>query len=188
MSTPSTPPPTPFATPLRALDSLLSVFEARFAPPAWMVIEAQGRLVLLLNHVLQSEPEAMARLKRQQGKTVLFNWRSFSLLLTATPVGLLDVSTQAGPHDLTLTLTQTALPELAVALQTGATPTMRIEGDVQLAAEVGWLTQHVRWDIEEDLTRLLGPAPAQAIAQAGRTLAQAFKSFTAPPANKAGQA
>jgi ubiquinone biosynthesis protein UbiJ len=39
---------------------------------------------------------------------------------------------------------------------------VRIEGDVQLAAEVNWLVDHVRWDMEEDLSRLMGDAPAHA--------------------------
>ena len=37
-------------------------------PPAWLVREIQNRIVLSLNHVLQQEPEAMERLKRQTGK------------------------------------------------------------------------------------------------------------------------
>ena len=54
---------------------------------------------------------------------------------------------------------------------------MRIEGDVQLAAEVNWLVDNVRWDLEEDLSRLMGDAPAHALAQAGRGMAQALRQF-----------
>ena len=62
---------------------------------------------------------------------------------------------------------------------TGEKPTVRIEGDVQLAAEVNWLADHVRWDVEEDLARLLGDAPAHALAQAGRALAQGLRQIAA---------
>jgi ubiquinone biosynthesis protein UbiJ len=47
----------------------------------------QRRLVLLLNHVLQQEPEAQARLKRQAGRLVEAHWRIFSVRLQATPAG-----------------------------------------------------------------------------------------------------
>jgi ubiquinone biosynthesis protein UbiJ len=35
----------------------------------------------------------------------------------------------------------------------------------------------VRWDLEEDLARVLGDAPAHMLAQAGRTLAQGLAQF-----------
>ena len=59
-------------------------------PPTWAVAEVQRRVVLLLNHVLMQEPEAMARLARQSGQTMLVQWRLFNFKLIATPAGLLD--------------------------------------------------------------------------------------------------
>ncbi len=47
----------------------------------------QRRLVLMLNHVLQQEPEAQARLKRQTGRVVEAHWRVFSVRLQATMIG-----------------------------------------------------------------------------------------------------
>jgi ubiquinone biosynthesis accessory factor UbiJ len=49
---------------------------------------------------------------------------------------------------------------------------------VQLAAEVNWLVDHVRWDLEEDLARIVGDAPAHAMAQAARGMATALRQFT----------
>ena len=54
---------------------------------------------------------------------------------------------------------------------------MRIAGDVQLAAEVQWLVDNVRWDLEEDLSRLVGDAPAHAAGQATRSMAEALRRF-----------
>ena len=56
---------------------------------------------------------------------------------------------------------------------------MRIEGDVQFAADIQWLADHLRWDIEEDLARLMGDVPAHALAQAARNMAQAISQFVA---------
>jgi ubiquinone biosynthesis accessory factor UbiJ len=67
-----------------------------------------------------------------------------------------------------------------------------IAGDVQLAAEVNWLVDNVRWDVEEDLSRLVGDVPAHAIGDAGRALVKALRQFIgerppAPPSER-GQA
>ena len=50
----------------------------------------------------------------------------------------------------------------------GKSPPVKIEGDVQLAAELGWLAENLRWDFEEDLSRVLGDVPAHALADAAR--------------------
>lgn len=146
-------------------------------PPPWMVEELQRRLVLLLNHVLQQEPEAQARLKRQTGRLVEASWRVFTVRLVATPAGLLDLGPAGVPPDLTLTLTDESPWSLAQAALRGDKPPVRIAGDVQLAAEVQWLVDHVRWDLEEDLARVVGDAPAHAIAQAMHRAAEAVRGF-----------
>jgi hypothetical protein len=51
--------------------------------------------VLLLNHVLQQEPEAQARLKRQAGAPGGGALAHFSVELVATPAGLLDLASPA---------------------------------------------------------------------------------------------
>jgi ubiquinone biosynthesis accessory factor UbiJ len=159
-------------------------------PPPWMVEEMQRRLVLLLNHVLQQEPEAQARLKRQAGRLVEARWRVFTVRLVATPAGLLDLGSATAPPDLTLALADESPWSLAQTALRGDKPPVRIAGDVQLAAEVQWLVDHVRWDLEEDLARLIGDAPAHAMGQAGRRMVEALRSFAGPgrPAGHAGTA
>lgn len=146
-------------------------------PPPWVIEELQRQLVLILNHVLQQEPEAQARLKRQAGRLVEAHWRSFSVRLQATPAGLLELGPAAAQPDLTLTLTEESPWALAQAALRGDKPPVRIAGDVQLAAEVQWLVDHVRWDLEEDLSRLIGDAPAHAVGQALHRMADAVRQF-----------
>ena len=66
---------------------------------------------------------------------------------------------------------------LAQEVLRGERPSVRIAGDVQLAAEVNWLVDHVRWDVEEDLARVLGDAQAHTLGQAARGLATALRQF-----------
>lgn len=165
----------PFSFLERALDGVAT----RLAPPAWAVREVQQRIVLLLNHVLQQEPEAQARLKRQNGRVALVQWRAFTLQLVATPAGLFDLATGAATPDLTLSVTEASPFELAQKTLMGEKPGVRIEGDVQLAAEVNWLVDHVRWDLEEDLSKIVGDVAAHRLGDLARGLATALRGFVA---------
>jgi len=160
--------------PLNLLQDLLGALR----PPAWAVDEVQNRLVLFLNHVLQQEPAATERLKRQAGKPIQLHWGDFHLMLAPTPAGLLErrdpATTQA---ELTVKLTQTSPLDIAQRVLAGDKPGVDIQGDVQLAAEIAWLVDNVRWDLEEDLSRLVGDAPAHTLMDFARRAAEAVKGF-----------
>ena len=175
----------PTRSSLPFVDGLLDALGQRLAPPPWVVHEAQHRLVLLLNHVLMQEPQAMERLKRQAGRVLEARWRVFHMRLAATPAGLLELADTAAVPDLTLTVTEDSPWTLTQAAVRGEKPPVRIEGDVQFAAEVNWLVDHVRWDIEEDLSRVVGDAPAHAVGEAARALAQALRRFIPAPGGPA---
>jgi ubiquinone biosynthesis accessory factor UbiJ len=146
-------------------------------PPAWAIDEAQRRIVLLLNHILIQEKEATSRLARQKGQVVLMQWRDFAMKLIATPAGLLDLADQAVLPDLTLVVTQESPMAIVQAVLRGDKPGVRIEGDVQLAAEVNWLVDHIRWDIEEDVSRIVGDVPAHMLGRAVRAIGTALRQF-----------
>lgn len=137
-----------------------------FMPPPWLIDESRRRIVLLLNHVLMQEPEAMSRLMRQKGQSVQMKWREIELHLVVTPAGLFDVADDTTKADLLLEVLPQSPFALVQNLLQGTKPDVRIEGDVQLAAEVNWLADHVRWDIEEDLARIVGDVPARMLTQA----------------------
>jgi len=174
-----------------ATQSPFQLFEAflqklplpKVQPPAWAVDEVQRRLVSLLNHILQQEPEAQARLFRQKGRVVHVQWRFLAISLIATPAGLLDLAPPGARTDLSLVLTEASPLVLIQQLLSGDKPAVRVEGDVQLAAEVNWLADHVRWELEEDLARLIGDVPAHALAEGARNLHLALRQFLAPQAS-----
>lgn len=163
----------PLAEGWAAVQGLLSAAQC----PPWMVAELQNRLVLFLNHVIGQERTAQERLRSQQGKPVKLQWGQFHISLAATAAGLLE---QADPHTapaLRVTLTQTSPLALAQTACAGGKPSMDIQGDVQLAAEVAWLVDNVRWDAQEDLCRLVGDGPAHLITRCAHAGVQALKSM-----------
>ncbi len=165
--------------PFSLAENLLGPTGFDIRPPGWVVDEFQHRLVLFFNHVLMQELEARERLVRQRDRRAVVAWRGFQLPLRVTAAGLfeLDAVDPPGAADLSLTLTEGSPVQLAQALLRGEKPPVRVEGDVQFAAEINWLVDHVRWDAEEDLSRLVGDAPAHALASVARQAAVALRQF-----------
>lgn len=159
--------------------SFLESIATRFQPPAWVVDEGQQRLVLFLNHVLLQEKQAQERLLRQKGRVVHLRWGMFAIDLLVTPAGLADRAPAFSKPDLVLSVAAESPLAVVQAALAGKAPPVKIEGDVQLAADIGWLAENLRWDAEEDLSRLIGDAPAHALADAGRRLASGLIQFLA---------
>lgn len=159
--------------------SFLQSIATHFQPPAWVVDEGQQRLVLFLNHVLMQEKQAQERLLRQKGRVVHLRWGLFAIDLVVTPAGLADRAPAFSKPDLVLTVAVESPLAAVQAALAGKAPPVKIEGDVQLAAEIGWLAENLRWDAEEDLSRLIGDAPAHALADVGRRVAAGLKQFLA---------
>jgi ubiquinone biosynthesis accessory factor UbiJ len=146
--------------------------------------ELQQRVVLLLNHVLQQEPIAVERLLRQKGQIASIESAWIAMKLIVTPAGLLDLAASDAQADLSLKVLDTDPLGILKTLMSGNKPRMEISGDVMLAAEVNWLVDHVRWDVEEDLSRIVGDVPAHTMMSALRGLGDALKKFIQPTAMK----
>jgi ubiquinone biosynthesis protein UbiJ len=153
----------------------LSALVMNLQPPTALVEGAQDRLLLWLNHVLMQEPAAISRLQRQQNRTVQMAWRDVLLSCRITPAGLLERVSLQGTPDLSLQISQTSPLSLLKTLSQGEKPAMQVQGDVMLAADVNWLVDHVRWDVEEDLSRLLGDAMAHQCVAMGKKIVNAVR-------------
>ena len=182
----------PFSWLADAADTLRAKLPTEFpqslTPPAWAVAEVQQRVVLLLNHVLMQEPEARNRLQRQKGRQVQVCWRDQVFQCVFTPAGLVEFITPEATGkaaDLVLRVSEPSPFALAKTVLQGDKPAIRIEGDVQLAAEVNWLIDHVRWDPEEDVARLIGDAPAHTLVQTAKRIVDALRSFVQQQTAKA---
>ena len=163
-------------SPFSLVSEALTQFVNNTQPPAWVVDETLNRVVLFLNHVISREPEAQSRLARQKGRCIQLQWQDKLIQLSPTPAGLLE-RVNNPTTDLKLTLTDTSPIAMAAAVLKGDKPAVHVEGDVQLAAEVNWLIDHVRWDITEDLSYWLGDAAAHTLVSMGKQAVQALQQF-----------
>jgi ubiquinone biosynthesis protein UbiJ len=110
---------------------------------------------LALNRLLDAEPWARERLAPFAGETLEVRNPPFPRLrFTILPGGRLEAGGEA--------------PALVATLH--FTRPVELSGDEKLAAEVRLLLRHLRWDFEEDLSRLLGDVAAHRLANALRAL------------------
>ena len=123
----------------------------------------------VLNRLLSAEPWARLRLAPFAGETVELR----APLLPTLRLRIVEGGT-VEPGGAEPGLAMTLKPEFLVALVRGEEHAMRsvdVEGDAKLAAEVLVLARHLRWDAEEDLSRLVGDVAAHRLADAGRAFA-----------------
>ena len=62
----------------------------------------------------------------------------------------------------------------------GQRPQIHISGDTAFADTVNWLADHVRWNGEADLARIVGAGAAQAIARVLPHMRTALQGFIRP--------
>jgi ubiquinone biosynthesis accessory factor UbiJ len=123
-----------------------------------------------LNHVLRSAPLAMERLRRHAGRTAAFQVGPMRLAFTIQTTGEVTAALPGATRDLTVRLSPFLLPRLA-AREEAAFREIEMEGDMELAQEVSFLARHLTWDVEEDLSHLVGDIAAHRIVSGAREVA-----------------
>ncbi|HEX6154407.1 MAG TPA: SCP2 sterol-binding domain-containing protein [Burkholderiales bacterium] len=123
----------------------------------------------VLNRLLAAEPWARERLAPFAGETLELRAPPLPALRLAVAEGGTIEAGNAEPS-----LTMTLKPDLLVALARGEEHALRavdVQGNGRLAAEVLVLARHLRWDVEEDLSRVFGDVVAHRLAGAARAFA-----------------
>jgi len=144
-----------------------------------------------LNHLLRQQQWAAERLKPFAGRSVEFRLAPLpDLRLVITAEGLLekahatsdasaagktslDAATNHPAADLTVTLKPTALPHFLRRDEEGLRALLReveLTGQADLAQVVQGLFRELKWDVEEDLSRVVGDVVAHRMAETGRSL------------------
>jgi len=134
----------------------------------------------MLNHVISRESVAMARLQGHSGRVLrvhLAAWPALlpkapDLLLAITPAGLFERLSEVDGEALRIDLDASNPAALALGVLSGSKPGVQVQGDAALAGDVSWLMDNLRWDLEDDLARLMGPMPAHQLARWAQAAAQ----------------
>jgi ubiquinone biosynthesis protein UbiJ len=127
--------------------------------------------VAALNHLLAQHAFATARLRAFAGQVVEVRCPPFpDLRLRITAAGLVERTPGEAASALVVKLKAGALPLLALGDER-ARGQIEIEGPADLAGAVDELFGKLRWDFEEDLSRVFGDVAAHRLAAGGRELA-----------------
>ncbi len=145
----------------------------------------------MLNKLLQREAWARDRLSRHSGKTARLVVGGLKTSLTVQATGLVQHADPAIVPDVILTIPSNKIAQLSAVLHARdpalISELMHIEGDAGLAQLVSDLARDLRWDIEEDLSGLVGDMAARRLLQAGKLIAGGIQSSAMRLAGNAGE-
>jgi ubiquinone biosynthesis protein UbiJ len=133
-----------------------------------------GLSTRLLQHLIAQNSWACPLLQPHAGKCVAFKLGFFSRSLMILEDGSLAMAGENHVADASVSLT----PSLALRLLSGDEAAKRlvvISGDTQLAAELAKVLSAMRWDFEDDASKLVGDVAAHKIGQTLRGIAATGK-------------
>ena len=123
-----------------------------------------------LNHLLRGENWARKRLQPCAGKTARFRLPPFlNLALTVQASGEVSTAALGVPDDAVFTLTPRLLPRL-LAHDEDVCREIRISGDSAFAEEILHIGKNLHWDVEQDLSEVIGDIAAHRVVLAGDRL------------------
>lgn len=125
-----------------------------------------GAIVGPINHLLRGESWASERLLPFAGKTVRFLLPPFEVSLTVTPGGEFAAAPPAAAPAASFSLTPGLLLRI-LAADENACLEVETTGEAAFAAEVLYVARNLRWDLEEDLSHLMGDVLAHRVVQSG---------------------
>ena len=140
--------------------------EAGTLPPSSL---SGAAFLAAINHQLQSQSWARQRLLRHSGKTLALSLPPLALRLSPTAEGYLAEAEAETPPDASL-----SIPPSLILRQwlSGSADSAQLKtaGDTAFALDLANLLNALRWDVEEDLSRVFGDIAAHRLAGAGHKL------------------
>jgi ubiquinone biosynthesis protein UbiJ len=122
-----------------------------------------------LNRLLRQNSWAMEKLRPYAAKVVRVDCFPVALLLGISDAGDAMAAAPETTPDVTVRLTPGVMLRLA-ARDASAWNDIAVEGDPSLAAALNHVARNLRWDVEEDLSRVFGDIAAHRMVETGRKL------------------
>jgi ubiquinone biosynthesis protein UbiJ len=126
-------------------------------------------LAAAANHLLGSAEWAAARLRAHAGKQACLHIGSWTLHLRVGANGLLEPGDRNATSEVTLEIPPHLLGRWLLE-RDAAARSVRVTGDATFAEALSFVAANLRWDFEEDLSRLTGEIVAYRIGEGVRAL------------------
>ena len=107
------------------------------------------------------------------GKVVQFDIAFIKTNLLILEDGSMSIAGETAAQSIGLGANIHAPPSLVLRMLAGdesAKTQIKIDGDTHLAAELGKVLQHMRWDVEEDLSKIVGDIAANKTTSAAKSV------------------
>ncbi len=125
----------------------------------------------VVNHLLDGEDWARARLAGFAGQTARVEFGGMRMQFTLLESGLLAAAEAAAPVAVSIRLPDD-MPVRALTDRSSLFSTATISGSVDLAESLAFVFRNLRWDIEHDLSQLLGDIVARRALRLAKGVAQ----------------
>jgi ubiquinone biosynthesis protein UbiJ len=123
--------------------------------------------VAFINHLLRGASWAREELKRFSGRTARFEAAPFGISLAVADNGEVTMAAAGATPGVTIRLTPGLMLRLAARDDT-AWREIEVSGDTDFASAINHVARNLRWDVEEDLSRVFGDITAHRMAESGR--------------------
>lgn len=123
----------------------------------------------IINHLLAQEPHARERLRAHAGKVACIDLSIQRIRLRVAPDAFLEAVGDDVAADVTITIKPTDLPLIAMQRERMFSY-VRIDGDAEFANTISALSKELRWEAEEDLSKLFGDVAAVRLVSGARWL------------------
>jgi len=131
----------------------------------------------LLQHLTNQNNWSRKHLIEFAGKVVQFNIALTNAKVLILEDGSLGMATDNAKADATISIPPSLALRL-IAKDEAAKMLINIEGDSHLATELGKILQFMRWDVEEDLSKVIGDIPANKAALFSKKMLSTTKKQT----------
>jgi len=128
----------------------------------------------ILQHLIAQNTWACSMLHQFAGKSVRITIAPVHSTLMILEDGSLAMAGETNIPDASINIAPSLLPRL-IAKDEAAKLQIEVTGDTHLATALAKVLSHLRWDYEDDLSKLVGDVPANKIGTFARSSVQSLK-------------
>ncbi len=125
-------------------------------------------LMKIFRRVLADYPLAREQLAAHQGKTIAIRVGPLNAAFRISASGDMELAGDGAAADLSFTIPLSLLPRLA-RKDESAWHEVQFQGDSELASTFSTIARNVEWDIEEDLSRVVGDIAAHRLVSGAKS-------------------
>lgn len=128
---------------------------------------------IVLNHIFSQNDWMSSKLKKFKDKIVFFKISEIEMYFKINAQGLLVLTEKEVIPDTSIFMKVNSFFNQIIS---NKNKDISIQGDIDLAKEVSEILKKIRWDVEEDLSKIVGDVAANRLGRIGKNFLSGSKS------------